>query len=349
MSASSTHDAKRGEDSRARLNVLSEIPALWDQQVKLWMRINSSARTTVQDDWAPDRSDEYIYYQALLGAWPAGEDCASSEFVERMRQYVSKATKEKKIHTSWITPSAEYDAAVAEFVERTLMGTRAKPFLAQFLPFQRRVAELGMVNSLSQLTVKIASPGVPDFYQGSDLWDLNLVDPDNRRPVDFTLRSRMLGEISSKLNEGSPCCAKQAVATELLSRWSDGGVKLYVMSQALRLRRRKAELFLFGEYKPLPSFGASAANVMAFARVANDDSMVAIVPRLVTGLTRFEGGLPLGSVWGDTELELSSLPGHGWLNVFTGQKVAAGPAGRVRLAEVFDQFPVALLVKGEEQ
>jgi (1->4)-alpha-D-glucan 1-alpha-D-glucosylmutase len=348
MSASSTHDAKRGEDARARLNVLSEIPKLWDQQVKLWMRINSSARITVEDDWAPDRSDEYIYYQALLGAWPAGEDCASSEFVDRMRQYLSKATKEKKVHTSWVTPSAEYDAAVAEFVERTLMGTRSKPFLAQFLPFQRRVAELGMINSLSQLTVKIASPGVPDFYQGTELWDLNLVDPDNRRPVDFTLHSRMLEKISAKVTERSPCCAKLAVASELLGGWMNGGIKLYITSQGLRLRRRKANLFLFGEYKPLMSYGSAAGSVVAFARASGDDSMLAVAPRLTANLTGFDSGLPLNSVWSDTELDLGEFASRTWRNIFTGQKIAAGQNGRMRLAELFEKFPVALLTSGDE-
>jgi len=348
MSASSTHDAKRGEDARARLNILSEIPKLWDQQVKLWMRINSSARTDVQDDAAPDRSDEYIYYQALLGAWPAGREDVSSEFVDRMRQYLSKATKEKKVHTSWITPSAEYDEAVAEFVERTLMGTRAKPFLAQFLPFQRRVAELGMVNSLSQLTLKIAAPGVPDFYQGSEVWDLNLVDPDNRRPVNFTEHSLMLEEISNKLGEGAPCCAKLAVARELLGSWADGGVKVFVTSQGLRLRKRKADLFLRGGYAPLSLHGSAAAHVAAFGRNWGTCAAVAVTPRLVAGLASFESGLlPLGTAWKDTELDLGEFAAHSLRNVFTGQTFKGGHNGRLRLEELFGEFPVALLTNGE--
>jgi len=348
MSASSTHDAKRGEDARARLNILSEIPKIWDQKVKLWMRMNSSARTSVEDEPAPDRSDEYIYYQALLGAWPAGQTEVASEFVPRMSDYLSKATKEKKIHTSWITPSPQYDEAVAEFVEQTLAGPRAKPFLAQFLPFQQRVAELGMINSLSQLTLKMASPGVPDFYQGSEVWDLNLVDPDNRRPVDYATRQRRLAEISERLEQTSPCCAKLAVAAELLEHWADGGVKLFVTSQGLRVRKHKPNLFLRGQYIPLRATGSAASSLVAFAREFEDDLAIAVAPRLITGVTGFEQGLPLGGAWGDTRLDLSELKSPSFRNVFTGQKVKAQD-GHVALEELFAKFPVALLTNFEDE
>jgi (1->4)-alpha-D-glucan 1-alpha-D-glucosylmutase len=346
MSASSTHDTKRGEDSRARLNILSEIPKLWSQQVTLWMRINSSARTRVHDEQAPDRSDEYIYYQALLGAWPAGEEQATPEFVERMRQYLSKATKEKKIHTSWITPSPEYDAAVAQFVERTLTGTRAKAFLAQFIPFQRRIAELGMVNSLSQLILKIASPGVPDFFQGSEVWDLNLVDPDNRRPVDFETHRQMLEDISGKLAKDSPNCAKLNLATELLGRWTDGAVKLFAMAQGLRLRKKYPKVFLEGDYAPLNSSGS----VVAFARRFDDQAVVAVAPRLITNVSGFESGsgFPLGAIWKGTDLDLGEFAGYPFNNAFTGQKLEA-ENGRAPLEKLFAHFPVALLATGEDR
>jgi (1->4)-alpha-D-glucan 1-alpha-D-glucosylmutase len=342
MSATSTHDAKRGEDARARLNILSEIPKLWDQKVKLWMRINASARTSVNDEPAPDRSDEYIYYQALLGAWPAGQTEVTAEFVSRMSQYLSKATKEKKIHTSWITPSPHYDEAVAHFVEQTLTGPRAKPFLEQFLPFQQRIAELGMINSLSQVTLKMASPGVPDFYQGSEVWDLNLVDPDNRRPVDYAAHQRTLSEISERLAQTPPCCAKLMAALELLEQWKGGGVKLFLTSQGLNVRRRKPEVFLKGQYLPLATSGSNAANVVAFGRRFEEDAVIAVAPRLITGVTGFEQGLPLGSAWGDTQLDLGELGARSFHNVFTGQTVRTQD-GRVRLDELFDKFPVALL------
>ncbi len=345
LSATATHDTKRGEDARARLNVLSEIPKLWSQQVKLWMRINSSARSRVEGEAAPDRSDEYIYYQALLGAWPADQEEVSPEFVERMSQYLVKATKEKKIHTSWITPSAEYDAAVRKFIEATLTGTRAQPFLTQFRPFQKRIAELGMINSLSQLTLKLASPGVPDVYQGSEMWDLNLVDPDNRHQVDFEVRRRLLTCISTRLAE-TCACARAKFATELLSDWRTGAVKLFVTSEGLNLRKRNPALFLEGGYHPLTVQGSMATNVVAFARRLEDSVAVAVAPRLITGVTGFESGLPLGAVWGDTELDLGSFTTDTMRNLFTGQAVKAHSGNRIWISELFSSFPVALLSNG---
>ncbi len=347
LSSTSTHDTKRGEDARARINVLSEIPRLWAQQVKLWSRINSSARTSVLEENAPDRSDEYIYYQALLGAWPAEENEPSRQFVDRMREYIAKATKEKKVHTSWITPSPEYDAAVAQFIENTLLGTRSKPFLAQFLPFQKRIAELGMVNSLSQLTLKLASPGVPDIFQGSELWDLNLVDPDNRRPVDFEARRQMLASFDEQLASAAPCCATLNLASQLLANWKNGAVKLFATEQGLGLRKRKPSLFLRGTYEPLTASGLGASNIVAFTRRFEQDVAVAVAPRLITGMTGFESGLPLGPVWGDTELELGNLESKSLRNVFTGQSVQIPESGRIRMEELFKSFPVALLASGE--
>ena len=337
LSATSTHDTKRGEDARARLNVLSEIPREWAEQVRLWTHINSAARKRVQDEYAPDRSDEYIYYQALLGAWPAGQEEPTREFVDRIRQYLAKATREKKIHTSWITPSAEYDAAVAEFIETTLVGTRAQPFVAQFLPFQKRVAELGMLNSLSQLTLKIASPGVPDIFQGGELWDLNLVDPDNRRPVDFAVRKCLLAKIRGV---SSP-------ATQLLADWKSGAIKLFVTSRGLQLRKSFPSVFLRGDYRALTIGGTFASNVVGFARTFDGQTVVAVAPRLITGVIGFESGLPLGSVWGDTELDLGEFAAKSLRNVFTGELLNADPSGRMKIAELFQSFPVALLSTGE--
>jgi (1->4)-alpha-D-glucan 1-alpha-D-glucosylmutase len=347
MSATSTHDTKRGEDARARLNVLSEIPKIWDQKVKLWMRINSWARSSVHDEPAPDRSDEYIYYQTLLAAWPPGQTEATTKFVTRMKDYLSKAAKEKKIHTSWITPAPQYDDALTHFVEQTLTGPRAAPFLTQFLPFQQRVAELGMINSLSQLTLKIASPGVPDFYQGSEVWDLNLVDPDNRRPVDYAAHRQTLSEIGEKLGQGRECCAKLTLAAELLERWTDGAVKLFLTAQGLNLRKSKPALFLRGRYLPLVASGQAGAQVVAFGRTFENDAAIAVAPRLIASLTGFEQGLPLGRAWGDTQLDLGELGARSFRNVVTGQKVSV-QEGRVRLAELLDRFPVALLASFED-
>jgi (1->4)-alpha-D-glucan 1-alpha-D-glucosylmutase len=344
LTCTSTHDTKRGEDARARLNVLSEIPDKWREQVAVWARINSSAHRKLNQQPAPERSDEYFYYQALIGGWPADCDGSPSpEFVERVRQYMNKAVKEKKFRTSWIAPSADYDAAVAWFVEQTLAGTRAQPFLARFLPFQRRVAELGMVNSLAQLVLKIASPGVPDFYQGSELWNLSFVDPDNRRPVDVRDFQRELSMLGPALEHPS-----KAAAARLLSNWKDGCVKLFATAAGLRLRRRYADLFLRGEYRAAEAAGPAASNVIAFSRTLGGEAVLAVAPRLTTGICGFDGGLPLGpAVWGDTRLHLP--PGHEktcFQDVFTGAVASPEPGGTLEMAKLLDTLPCALLIGG---
>ncbi|MGE3820763.1 MAG: malto-oligosyltrehalose synthase, partial [Isosphaeraceae bacterium] len=189
--ATATHDTKRGEDARCRIHALSEVPAKWGKRVRRWAEINEECRTTIDGVPAPDRNDEYLFYQALVGSWPAGrvEPTAPPDLIERLRDYMGKASREAKVHTSWIAPDEEYDKAVARFVERALGGPRAHEFLTRFLAFHRRIAYAGMLNSLAQVALKIASPGVPDFYQGTELWEYSLVDPDNRRPVDYERRS----------------------------------------------------------------------------------------------------------------------------------------------------------------
>ena len=203
MIGTATHDTKRGEDVRARINVLSEMPDAWRKAVGRWTRITGSARTRVDGDHAPDRNDEYLFYQTLIGTWPA-EDLdapvpreASEEYAQRIRAYMRKAIKEAKAHTSWVNENQPYEKALDNFVTSTLRGHAAPAFLAAFVPFQRQVARLGAINSLSQLVLRMTSPGVVDFYQGNELWDLHLVDPDNRQPVDFAARAAMLDELTA--------------------------------------------------------------------------------------------------------------------------------------------------------
>ena len=199
--ATATHDTKRGEDARARVNVLSEIPAVWRRSVSEWRKINVGHRTAVDRAYAPDANDEYLFYQALVGAWPAEHVGAPipveapSELVARLRAYMQKAIKEAKVHTSWFNQGGAYEDAVGRFVDTTLRGSAAKRFLKSFVPFVRRLSVGGMVNSLAQLVMKVASPGVPDFYQGTEFWHLDLADPDNRRPVDFLARESVLGAL----------------------------------------------------------------------------------------------------------------------------------------------------------
>jgi (1->4)-alpha-D-glucan 1-alpha-D-glucosylmutase len=355
MSATSTHDTKRGEDARARLNILSEIPTTWRETVMRWTRINAPARSPRGGEAVLERGDEYLYYQALLGAWPA--DCEGPpdrDFVNRMREYMRKATKEKKVRTSWINPSESYDEAVANFVEQTLTGTRSKPFLAQFLPFQSRVARLGMVNSLSQLILKITSPGVPDLYQGSELWDLSLVDPDNRRPVDFAARARQLERMLPVLEHPSVNTAVPVV-TEMLDHWRDGRIKQYLTSAALRFRKQHARLFQFGEYLSLFASGKGSDHVVAFVRRLGPTTVLVVAPRLVTTLVGFEGGHPLGSsVWGDTRIQIpNEWAAKSYRNVFTGETITppeAGEGASIGIGDVLRVCPVSMLApEGQEE
>jgi (1->4)-alpha-D-glucan 1-alpha-D-glucosylmutase len=308
MLATATHDTKRGEDARARLNVLSEMPTDWRRALFQWSRINTANRTLIQGEHAPHRNDEYLFYQALLGAWPDDHSpltihhspTAPPDLIERLKQYMLKAVHEAKVFTSWINPNEAYDQAVADFVTKTLTGRRAPKFLASFLPFEQKIARLGMINSLAQVVLKIISPGVPDFYQGTELWDLSLVDPDNRRPVDFDHRRRLLESLEPLLNPKSQVAnSKSQVASpeagtgnlefgisDLLRSWFDGRIKLLITAAGLRLRREWPQVFKHGEYLPLEVIGEKADHVVAVARRHHDHLIVAIVPRLVAGLVQ---------------------------------------------------------------
>jgi (1->4)-alpha-D-glucan 1-alpha-D-glucosylmutase len=254
---------------------------------------------------------------------------------------------------SWISPSREYDEAAARFVERTLVSSHAAAFLAQFLPFQRRVAYFGMLNALAQLTLKIASPGVPDFYQGTELWDLTLVDPDNRRPIDFTRRIKWLEEIEPCLDDAVSAAVKGQAVEELLAHWHDGRIKLYLTAAGLRQRRQRASLFLRGEYLPLAARGAKKNHVVACGRRHHNSLVLAVVPRLVVSLTDGVAQLPVGqTVWGESWLVLPGKPGcTSYRNVFTGESIrpVRDENGiRLQLGDVFRICPVALLIGGLE-
>lgn len=356
MLATMTHDAKRGEDARTRLDVLTELPDEWRRAVASWARINARCRRVVDDLEAPDRAEEWLCYQALLGCWPPEPEgtahrSAPPGLVERVRDSMLKAVREAKVHTSWISPNEAWDRAVAGFVEEALSGPRAARFLAAFLPFQQRVARLGAIHSLAQVVLKVASPGVPDVYRGSELWDLSLVDPDNRRPVDFTLRRRLLDELEPWLDLAArrPAAARAAFLDDLLRGWHDGRVKLFVTACALRWRRRLAALFVEGGYVPLEPAGAAAPHVVAFARRRGDATLLAIVPRLAAKLCDPGRAFPVGTAaWGEATLR---VPDDGWPrsfeNVLTGEHVAAveqSGALELRVADAFATFPVALLL-----
>jgi (1->4)-alpha-D-glucan 1-alpha-D-glucosylmutase len=328
LSATSTHDTKRSEDVRARINVLSEIPHLWRQHVLRWQRLNRRHRATVDGRPVPGPTEEYFLYQTLIGAWPIS--------AERLRAYLLKAVREAKVHTSWINAHPRYEEALLTFADALLDPARSEEFLADFTAFQARVAWFGALNSLAQTVVKITAPGVPDFYQGTELWDFSLVDPDNRRPVDFARRRRLLDELRAELAAGAD---RRTLAEQLLKSWEDGRVKLYVIHQGLAARRAHRALFERGEYRPLEAAGPLAEHVCAYARVAGGAAAVTVVPRLLA--RRGGDEAPLGTAyWADT-----ALPAPGPLplvNAFTGERVEPED-GRLPVGRVLARFPVALL------
>jgi (1->4)-alpha-D-glucan 1-alpha-D-glucosylmutase len=338
--ATATHDTKRGEDLRARLNVLSEIPDEWGSTLSRWGELNRAKKTVVDGQPAPHPNDEYFFYQTLLGAWPS--DDSSSQQLQSLRERivacVLKSIKEAKTHTSWLAPNSRYEEATKTFVEKVLADSSSEPFLNDFKPFQRRIAFFGRLNSLAQILLKMTSPGVPDFYQGTELWDLNLVDPDNRRPVDYEIRRQVLAQLKMQLVQAARSYAQ--FHSDLLNDDHIGRSKLYLIWRVLEFRNRHRALFDRGNCVPLAVEGAKREHVCAFARVLENEMVVVVVPRLVFGLLNTQR-LPLGSeVWEDTRLE---LPGAGrFSNVLTGQ-ILHGSQKELPISQILSEFPVALL------
>ena len=351
LSALSTHDTKRSEDVRARINVLSEMTEGWWAAVDRWSRLNEPHRKAKLDDeqTIPDPNEEYLLYQTLVGAWPLEPFGADeyAEFVKRIEDYMLKALHEAKVHTSWINPNAEYDEALREFVGRILDEGANRPFLDDLRAFRRRVTAYGLYNSLSQTLLRLAAPGVPDTYQGTELWDFSLVDPDNRRPVDYERRRRMLQDLRSAADSAGGDL--RDLARDLVASKEDGRIKLYVTHRSLALRRDHPGLFTAGEYIPLAAEGSKAAHLFAFARRSGEAAAVVAVPRLIVRLIPDHTRPPLGAeTWQDTRLPLTGLdPDLRWRNAFTGEVLTPerrdGPPSLVA-ADLFANFPVALLV-----
>ncbi len=261
MSASSTHDTKRGEDVRARINVLSESPGEWYRAIRRWRDLNRSAKTRVVDRHAPDANEEYLLYQTLVGTWPLYPMNPEEHeaYVRRIDAYMQKALHEAKVHTSWVNPNSEYEQAVTKFVERVLELSPGNAFLQELSQFQGPISKAGMWNSVAQLLLKIASPGVPDFYQGNDLWAFDLVDPDNRRAVNYDVRRQMLKSLREQADRD-----RAALLDRLRENPCDGAIKLYVTSEALRFRREHRDLFAQGSYTALAAEGNRERHVLAF-------------------------------------------------------------------------------------
>lgn len=347
LSATSTHDTKRSEDVRARLNVLSELPKQWKEHVLRWQKINRPLKIPIGVEAVPGRNEEYLLYQTLIGAWPLQPltEADYACFGDRIQAYMNKAVKEAKAHTSWVSPDAEYEDALKRFIARLLDRSTPNEFLDDFLPFQRQVAEYGLYNSLSQVLLKITAPGVPDFYQGTELWDFSLVDPDNRRPVDYQLRQRLLRDIDDACGDEQ---GRVGVVRALMNSRLDGRIKLYVTMTALRYRRQHIDMFRAGAYVPLEVLGAKQAHVFAFARTVDHRAVAVVVPRLVAGLTGNAAASPLGpEVWSDTLLVVSAgTTTTTFRNVLTGGTVISQKmAGRqvLSVGSVLADCPVALL------
>ncbi len=353
MNATSTHDSKRGEDVRARLNVLSEIPDRWRQAVTRWARMNERHKQRCGDIPAPDRNDEYLLYQTLVGALPFAESEYDS-FAPRLKDYMVKAVREAKTHSDWVQPNEPYEDACRQFVDKILERGPENRFWADFLPFQREVSAYGIYNSLSQTALKIACTGLPDFYQGSELWDLNLVDPDNRRPVDFQKRIQLLKEVQqlriSDFGFRISAAAPNPQSAIRNPQWDDGRVKLFLIYRGLRARRENRDLFDTGDYLPTFVTGDRAQHVVAFfrsQRVAPEAQsapryVLVVAPRFLTSLVR-PGEAPLGEpVWGDGSIKLPRDAPAVWHNAITDEVLRA--QGEISVGEVLAQFPAAILV-----
>jgi (1->4)-alpha-D-glucan 1-alpha-D-glucosylmutase len=341
MNSTSTHDTKRSEDVRARVNVLSEMAATWLPRLHRWSKWNQPHKTDRDGQRIPDNNEECLLYQTMLGAWPL-DAADESEFRERLIAFMVKALREAKVHTSWIDPDLEYERAVEQFIRNCIASGNRSRFMEELLDLQKVIGFYGHINALSQTLLKITSPGVPDFYQGTELWDFSLVDPDNRRPVDFEKRARMMEDLKSQ-EADSP----EDLLKDLVSNWQDGRIKLYLIRKSLNYRLAHKELFGSGEYIPLVGVGQSSERILSFARRRKKDWVIVAVPRLVAGLLRKPKSLWPKDNWPVLKIVLPrDCPVH-WRNVFTqgtvsGKRAGAGPV-MLPLSGMLHRFPCVLL------
>ncbi|MCK5512612.1 MAG: malto-oligosyltrehalose synthase, partial [Thermodesulfovibrionia bacterium] len=304
-----------------------------------WNKLNQKKKRMLKGKPVPDRNDEYMLYQTLIGAFPFQQEEPDS-FVERIKGYIIKAVREAKFHTAWLKPDTEYEEIFLSFIEELLKESDQNYFLKEFFLFQEKIAYYGIFNSLAQTLIKVTSPGVPDFYQGTELWELNLVDPDNRRPVDFARRTRFLHEIKDRemkdiLN----------LIQELLSTKEDGRIKLFLIRRALMARERHRTLFEKGAYMPLETGGKHKDSIVAFAREHRPLWAITIVPRFLTGIVR-KDEYPLGTeVWDNTHIILPEEAPSSWKETVTGLELQCRKT--IAVGEVLKYFPCALLIQSD--
>jgi len=332
MLATSTHDTKRSEDVRARIVAISEVPDLWRRALQRWRTLNRRWKQDVNDASAPDGNEEYLLYQTLLGTWPltpSGEaqQNATGEYVERIQAYMHKALNEAKLNTSWIQPNEPWLAATRDFIAKILDPSPRNKFLPNFLPVAREIARLGAINSLTQTLLKLTCPGVPDIYQGNELWDFSLVDPDNRRPVDYKARREMLS------------CLSTAKPDELLQEWPSGRIKMFLIHRLLKFRKEQVELFNRGDYFALRASGTFSDACIAFGRRLDGAWMVVLAPRLSSRI----GFPPVGDAWKDTTIGIPpDLKIEQMQEIFSGREIGLQNR-QIKVADAMSVLPFAVL------
>ena len=332
----STHDTKRSEDVRARVLAISEMPDVWRRSLQRWRAVNRRWKKDTNEAEAPDANEEYLLYQTLLGTWPidqSGKEVGqvSSEYVERIQTYMTKALNEAKLNTSWIQPNEQWLSATREFIAKILDPTAKNKFLPMFLPVAEQIAPLGAINSLTQTLLKLTSPGVPDIYQGNELWVFSLVDPDNRRPVDYKVRREMLS------------CLNSSTAEQLLQKWTDGRIKMFLTQRVLQFRNKHVELFGHGNYIPLRATGTFPDSCISFAREHEGHWVLVLAPRLSSRV----GFPPVGERWQDT---IVTLPEELRLDraqeIFTGREISFNHR-QLKVADAMSILPFAVLTNVE--
>jgi (1->4)-alpha-D-glucan 1-alpha-D-glucosylmutase len=342
MTSTATHDSKRGEDVRARLAVLSECPDEWAQQVAIWSRILHAGEVGSPAEPVPDRNDEYIFYQLLLGSWPleisgGDRDPALFEaFGRRLEGAMVKSMREAKLHTTWAAPNSAYEDGVIAFIRSAMDVSRKNAFLESFAAFESRIAEAGMRNGLIQTVLKFTLPGAPDIYQGGELWDLNFVDPDNRRPVDYQRRKQYLREM-----RGRSAAMSADALPAMIANWRDGRLKLALTSKLLELRKRSARAFREGAYEPLPVTGGDANRLCAFARTIDGETIV--VALMLFPLRAWSERSAIDAVIAAP----SSTPRSAWVDVLTGRRTRARD-GAIAARDLFCLLPAAVLIPTTE-
>lgn len=334
LNTTSTHDTKRGEDVRARINVLSEIPDEWNSRIKKWRDMNANYKQEHNGQLFPDENDEYFLYQTLIGAMPFNNEESKKEFIKRIKEYSIKVVREAKVHTAWVKPDENYENAFVNFIERLLFQSEHNHFLNDLMEFQKYISYYGIFNSLSQTLIKMTAPGIPDFYQGSELWDLNLVDPDNRRPVNFLKRKRIMSAIEDRRKKGNEDLLKY-----LLSSLENGAVKLFLIKKILQARKIFPSLFLEGKYIQLNALGKYKDSIVTFVRKNEREFLIVIAIRYLTGVVK-RGELPLGEIWNNTSIFVPFETGV-ITNLITDDSLSS--AQNLKVGRILREFPVAVL------